>query len=331
VLAALAFELFQQAYDVYFYLPSTAEIRAAQPANMGSTRLRMRLKSRAAYTGEAPAEIVIFGDSSSYVGLIPEILERNTGMSAYNYATLMREGKISSRLMLSNLMRNPATQPKVIVLCWAPFALAGFGRPVGRIEFTYSHGNAGLLIEEFGFWTWVRSQVPTLRHQALLRSLVLDRRWPARADLDAVDQAVSSARRNKGRLSHREGHIYDGGENFKRYAARFLGSEPVSESEQQEIGAILDTASDHEIEVVAFIAPLVPESYRFYSETPRWEVISEFFPSQRSRLPGLVVLDVQDQFMENRYFSDSLHLNGRGARKLSNLVGRAIARLERSN
>jgi len=331
LLIALAFESFQQIYDVYFYLPSTAEGRIARATKAGSTRLRMRLKSRAAYMGEDPAEVVIFGDSSSYVGLIPEVLERRTGMSAYNYATLMREGKISSRLLLNNLMKDPATEPRVIVLCWTPFSLAAVGPMNRRIEFTYSHGNAGLLIEEFGFWGWVRSQIPTLRHQPFLRPLVLDREWPKREELVAIDQAVSSAKRNKGRLPYHEERIYRGAVVFKKYGARFLSKTPVSSSVERHVGAILAMARDHDIKVVAFIAPLIPESYRFYSRAPRWEVISGFFESQRSRLADLEILDVQDQFMDDRYFSDPIHLNGSGARKLSNLAGRAIARLEPSS
>ena len=120
-----------------------------------------------------------------------EVIEKKTGLSTYNYGTLMREGKLSSRLLLSNLVRNEETRPKVIVLCWVPFSLAVLASPMGHLEYTYSHGNVRLLIEEFGFWGWVRSQIPTLRHQAFLRSLARERKWPTQEDLEGVERAVA--------------------------------------------------------------------------------------------------------------------------------------------
>ena len=285
----------------------------------------MRLKSHAAYAGESRAQIAIFGDSTAYVGLVPDVLESVTGMTAYNYSTLLRDGQLSSRLLLNNLMRNPKTRPEVIVLCWVPLSLALLEPPPGRLKYTYSHGNVGLMIEEFGFWGWVQSQIPTLRHQAFLRSLVLDRDWPTDDDFQAIDRAVELARRNKGWLAHNESVVYRGNFDYRGFAARFAGKGPVIDSIDRQISAILETAREHGIKVIALMAPIVPDSQDFYSMQPRWPQISGYFASQRARLPGILVLDVQAQFMDNRYFTDPLHLNGQGARKLSKIVGEAIA------
>ncbi|MFH1877218.1 MAG: hypothetical protein ABH883_00215, partial [Candidatus Omnitrophota bacterium] len=156
------FEMGNAALDDFFYSPPF---------------YGLRINTLNEYTASPGREydILIFGDSYNARGIIPEIIEKETGLSCYNLSSYHRESMLAPYCFLKNYLKSRETPPRYIIM---GYILKTCALPKEEVEipflYDFKDGNLGVFVKEFGPVAVLQFLIPSLKHQYFFRTVLTD-------------------------------------------------------------------------------------------------------------------------------------------------------------
>lgn len=323
-LITLGIEVAQYQNEYMFYRPSKTAFLNSRDLAAGTLPLQLRFKNDTAYADTEGKDIVIVGDSTS-LGVSPEILEASTGLTAFNYGTIGPDGPLSALMILRNALNRPQKKPSFVVFCWAPPYLLDSWNPRVGMEHAYAKGNGWLLFDEFGLGGFIKAQIPTIRHQVFLKEFIAKPSDFGSKSTEAAALEVEQLMQRKGQIQIRPDHVYRNGVSDQFLITPVMKEESeIDPKLSKRFEAAIGLAQDRGATVVIVRTPMAPKHYRQFAALPKWHVLEQYCLSISQRYPGVIWMDMQPEFMETDYFTDPIHLNGVGNKRLSEMIAARI-------
>lgn len=278
---------------------------------------------RMMYAGKLRPDILIIGSSRLKMQINPEIIERETGMSAYNLAVLGSNFEDHFLVLKEFLNRGP--KPRMVLFEADVETLA----PTQRVVFRADALQPYMLVSNRVFNIFADTRLRRLAYRTL----------PSLAFRNRVFRVVA-------KLLHFEGP----GDDITEVKGAFLreGRQPdwntettwkwtiggISPERRRQFEELAQWADSQDCLVVL----MAPARYKSDNQlTPGLrEAAVEFYSDLALRHPRIAFLDyTKDERMDPRldYFYDRIHMNAQGARFFSDLLAPRLARIagERRN
>ncbi|MFO0952739.1 MAG: hypothetical protein U0835_16645 [Isosphaeraceae bacterium] len=302
-----------------------------------AARLPTRWRSRGGSAAEAAerlapgCQVLCLGDSLAKHGLVPQVLTETSGRSSCNLAAAAAPTPLTFFLLKRAL--DAGARPEAVVLDLKPSVLAGGPRFRLRdwpealragelVDLAWTSGGGGLFAElalnsllpsyrarhdvRDATRAALRGEVPRLRELNAIcwRNWTLNRGANLAHPRPSYTGAVSEAE-HRDLLSHRFG--------LHRVNVRYLHR-------------AIDLAVKRGVAVYLVLPPFAPELMKRRRETGAEAAYTEFVRSLQRAHPGVNVLDARPSGYAAGVFVDAIHLDRRGAVRLSLDVGEALAR-----
>lgn len=279
--------------------------------------LQFKLKNDLAQSGKSSFDVVIFGDSYVLLGIMPEVIEKGTGLSAFNFSTYADFSAFTSYLLLKNYLSSRAGRPTLIIAGFLPSTVTTTKEYLvenkQHVLYHYSRGNILLFAKEFGAAQAVKFLVPSLKHQDFWKLRV----WFSGRTM--VDGFIKQFYQRKGYADDRAGWVYTGAR------ARDERPDELSASLffQKYFLAFLRLARQNGVKVLYVVPALPPDIASQNVQSGRTGQYLSFLRSVQESF-GFKILDPQAILDKNDYFADEAHLNGQGARRMSEYLASVI-------
>jgi hypothetical protein len=286
-----------------------------------------RDSARAAVGREArAAELLCFGDSQVKCGLLPPVLARRAGASAFNLAVV--GGQPASSLSLFERALDAGARPRAVVVGYYP-ALLGADLRINTTKWAELLGpieSLGLLIRsrdgKLAGPLLARVALPSLRRRDDARAAVLA------ALRNAPDPGVVEARAFRRNWRVNSGaHALEPKPDFRDDARpETTGRRWKCKPENaRDVRRFLALARDRGVAVFWMMptdSPLLSAARARDGRDPAYE---RFVSGLQAEFPGMTVIDPRPSLTDPSSFSDVCHLDRRGAVALSLAAGDAIA------
>ena len=287
-----------------------------------------RQTGRAARSEAVEADLLCFGDSLGKVGMLPPVLQRETGMRAYNLAVSV--GQITAAEVLFDRVLDAGGTPKAIVIEMVPHLLAAgpeynrrhwpeLATPIEALEVA-AHARS----PDFFADTIVSIVLPSARARYEIRQAFLAMlRGGSHGYFPAIAYHWRTWRVNQGaQPSPPRGDFRGDADRWpiELYPATWS----VDPTNSAALRRILTRAESRGIAVFWAILPFSPEVQQKRESLGLDARYSEFVACVREEFKGLTVLDFRRSAYPAEVHDDPIHLNRRGAEALSVDLGRAI-------
>lgn len=282
-------------------------------------------------------ELLCFGDSLLKTGIVPRILERKTGLKAYNFAVHGAQPPATYFLLRRALAAG--AKPKAAVVEYIPNMLTGGPRDWARlwpelatpreiVELAWNARDATFLAS-----TLVARVFPSVRRRSDLRVRIVA---ALNGDSKAEDGAEVAAHLrnwevNLGAQLSPPNPSFSGVPTEKDQKDYMTTKWWCDKINRLYIERFLELARSRGITVFWLAPPISPklqaERERGGSDRAHTKFIADF----GRRFPNLIVLDGRGSGFPKSRFVDLVHLDRDGAPALSDAVGTAIAEVLRGN
>ena len=294
--------------------------------------LSWRFSAESAEIDARGCEILCLGDSLVKHGLIPSVLERDSGERTVNLSAAQ-----ASTLLTQSLLRraiNSGARPKALIVNAKPAVL------LGGPEVNARAWQEVLTLRD------VVELLRITRNPPFIASTVVGRLLPSMRSRLEIRSAIQAALRGeKDRIAAINPVLWrnwsvNGGANIASAASPFQGEVTALVREQlytdlfyvdpansQAIERILDIAAERQIPIFWVLFPLSPKLQSLRDQSGADEQHDRFLTSLASRHSAqLTVLDARRSGYPAAFFADATHLNRRGAVALSRSVAAALAK-----
>jgi hypothetical protein len=295
------------------------------------TSLTWALSGRAADRGEVVwSDVLCFGDSLLKFGLLLGVIERRTGRRAYNLG--VNAGRAPGSYFLLRRALRAGARPRAVLIDYEPNMLATpplsppglWAELAGAddcVELAWAARDPGLLARLL----LARCSL-AVRYRGEIRAAVLARlRGHDPRTGDEVPPLLRNVARNRGAMvmTHRDRAPV-------RVDPMNLGFFPDHWSchwlNRRYVRKFLDLASDHDVPVFWVITPYTPAIQDGRERRGQDAAFTRFVEAMRSRSAGVTVLDARrSRYPEPVFWDGAVHLDGRGARNLSEDVAAVLA------
>lgn len=282
---------------------------------------------RLAASGEEPFDILILGDCFLCWGVMPPIIENETGLSCYNMSAYIFQSSIGTYAILSNYLRHCASPPKYIVL---GYTIASFGRTRRQTQNqnwdSLRRGNIALFVREFGLNQLSKAlgqALPSSRHRYFFCHIVrpgflrTKRKWD-RLRLQFNEDLAA----NKGYYAPWSFRV-SGSEHWSDARAVF----EVDPFFEKYLKKVLDLAQKNDIRVLFLKATGPADWYSTHCLLGNLSKLDDYIENLGTGHP-LGVVDFQEELDDCEIYADVhagwTHLNKNGASEMSVLLAERI-------
>lgn len=327
LLLAVCFETVNAAFDDYFYAPEVG-------TTAGFDSLRMKIKNEIAQLRENQFDVVILGDCYSIHGIRPDVIQKDAGLSAFNFATHHRHSLLASYALLRHYLNSASRSPHYVIIGFHPLTFAS-GRlipaeisPVYRLGaaielpnlvdagylYDFRDGNIDLIAKEFGIPAAIKFLLPSLKHQYFFQKA---------AKTFSLSFLQPSQVREFRAYVRQEGGFYRI-PAYSTYSGSAVGSAhrllphfSVSDYSEHYLRKILDLTRQHHIPVLFVTASIPPDWYALWNESGFIGEYRLFTEALERQYANLRVIDPQPGVDQKIMYQDEIHLNQAGADALS--------------
>lgn len=287
-----------------------------------------RLSRQAAQGAQARADVLCFGDSLVKVGIVPRVLEKRLGRSAFNLALFA--GHSSSSFILLRHVIESGARPQAIVIDFHSNLLAAATKTNGpywtkisdlrdACELCWQTLDPCLVLKIAGAWL-----LPSCNGRVQIREVVLSAlRGETPLPLRSRQALARNWSVNRGafvlsKVSPRADESLLGQNLPNQWRAR-----PVN---VRYLEKLLDLAAAHQVPVFWVLPPARPEWQASREKRGFDAAFVRFIQSIERRYDNFVVVDGRHSGYEASLFIDGTHLNSGGAQSLSSGLAEVMAR-----
>lgn len=289
-----------------------------------------RVNGRAARESAPGCRVLCFGDSLVKFGLAPRALERRLGGRAYNLAVC--DGQAASTFYLLRRALAAGARPDAIVVDFVPHLLASDPRHNLRqwpelVELPELL-DLGVSTRHAGFFAALAlgTLLPSVKDRHEIRTYVAaavaGRSASRRHEIPAY---VDRWTRDAGAQLCAERPSYDGAIDAKN-RGYFPPRWSCHATNARFVRRILDLAETEGIRVYWLLPPVVPRFQERWDELGLEASYTRFLATMTDRYRNLTVIDGRHAGYGHSLFIDPLHLNERGAMRLTNDVAAVMER-----
>jgi len=286
--------------------------------------LRMKIKNRVALIGNDSFDVIVLGDSYCISGIMPAVIEKETGRSCFNFSTHGRQTILASYGMMRNYLRRCSRKPEYLVIGFLPQVCDDTRQKIEKEHLPYMYdlkeGNMTLLFAEFGWAQGIKFLIPSFKHQAFFKRLLarpFSTQLAARGEIEEFKRGVAA---DGGYYAWRPPKRRRNVPGADKTPYRFSASPFFREY----LYAILDLAASDGIRVIYVMPTKRPDWYKIREKQGVVKEYREFAEEIKSKYPGITVLDPQAELDRKDFYVNRDHLNGKGARVLSGLLAERI-------
>jgi hypothetical protein len=272
-------------------------------------------------------DLLIFGECYAYDGIVPEIIEKGTGLTTYNLSVNRGHLWLSNYVLFERYLGTAARKPRVVVLEVAPGAVAWQDFDVPILFEANVLPLLGASFDVFRAANWegrvalLTSLVcpPSVRKQYFLK----------RADWlpTLLTYDHSRYRLEMERWRAARGHYDKARDPVQAPVPRDLVLQPaerdydVNAFNSGFITRTIDLAARHEIPVVVFTPATCEALGRAWHRHGVKDRHRAWLENVRARHPNvLAIIDLMDVTLPSEFVPDSYHPNREGAIMLSRIV-----------
>ena len=292
--------------------------------------LSWRFSAAAARTEAADSQVLCLGDSLVKHGLVPSVIDQQSGYRARNLSAA-RAPTLMTYFLLRRAL-DAGARPDAIIINAKPAVL------IGGPEF-----NARYFEEILTFREWIELCQIT-RKSSLMVAMLVGRLLPSlRCRMEIRSNLLSALRGETDRFQYINRTLWrnwtiNGGANIANLdsaceekitadVARRMqtGIFHVDPMNAEGIERLLKLANERRIPVFWLLTPLTAGLQAVRDQSGSEGAYEQFVRTKQSRYPQtLTVLDAQRAAYPPGFFVDSTHLNGRGAIVLSRAVANVL-------
>jgi hypothetical protein len=292
--------------------------------------LNWRFADRSARNGAAGCDVLFLGDSLIKHGLVPSVLQRETGLRSVNLAAA-RAPTLLTYFVLRRALES-GSRPSAIVIDTKPAVL------IGGVDYNAHYWPAALSPGECLELGWIAGKgqlgvaVLTARLLPSLQS-----RLEVRSRVEQALTQTPDRIREINRVLWRNWTV-NGGANVAVMNSAYRGElspdiqdrlHPdrwyVDPANDVGLNRLLKLAGRHGIRVIWLLTPISPGLQQWRERSGSEAKYEQFVRTYCERYPTVVkVLDGRRMAREASLYVDATHLSGRGAIALSRAVGAAL-------
>ena len=322
------FETCNAIFDNYFYLTDKRT-----PPDFWFEGLRIKVKNSYSQKPDKNYEIVVLGDCYNMIGVIPKIIEKNTGLDCYNFSVFAKQTIFVSYLLFDNYLAESEKKPAYLIIGFKPETLSYTKKDIIKYYmpylFDFKEGNIFVFIKEFGIFQGIKLLFPSLKHQEVLKEFfrnplnVLER-IPGKRQLDNFIKRITT---DKGYYARRAKDFYKG--DFK--VGNSIPNFEISNFTQKYLTKILELSQKNNIKVIYLRPSMPPDVYAIYAERGIAKEYEDFVSDLKTTYEDMVDISPQDVLYNIDMYADNVHLNGKGAQILSKFLSHIINGINNKN
>ena len=309
----LSFEAANIFFDKYFRSPESESGHIVE------------LKNKLSQSSENCFDVLVLGDCFNHAGIMPIVIDSNTGFSCYNFSAFSQQTIISQYCFLKNYLDASQVKPKFIIIGFKRISLATTREQVMKRFihnfYDFKEGNIDVFLKEFGFGETVKFFLPSLEHQDFLKNFIKDLflaeiSGKREKEKNAANQVIYV---DKGFVELKgvyKGNIKEIEGIYKRFS--------VTPFFSKYLRYILDLAKENDIQVIYTISTNTPDVFKIAKKNDVVEDYENFIASFQIEYPNLTFIYPQDALNKKKLYSNQNHLNGEGALILSKLLADKI-------
>ena len=299
-------------------------------ANSASLSWRLSF-DRATDPTSTPAEIVCMGDSLVKIGVLPRVIQAETGQTAENLA--MGHAPAPATYFLLRRLLAAGHRPRAVVVDFKPSMLAGGPRfnlrewqevltPAEAVELTHHAGGLEFLVE-----ITLGQILPSYRSRWEIRESVVSALGGLIAPSYRNNRlAIRNWSINKGTHLNGSNHPFSGTITPESRRKLIIPNWECHRANKLYVEKFFKLAESHGIPVVWLIAPSSPELQALRETRGRDPAYAAFIAEAQRRHPSILVIDARHSGYPTDTFADATHLNGRGAAAFSHEIAQILAR-----
>lgn len=271
--------------------------------------------------------ILCFGDSLIKFGLSPKVIERTTGLPAYNFA--LHTGQTSTSYFMLRRSLEAGGKPSAAVFELTPHMLMS-PPEVNKMLWAELLSPAECL-DMAGIMRSPRFFASTMLAELLMS---YKERHEIRARVTAALAGISSWNSAKVPVYRRNWKVNDGAqlmidEGFPKvdptdWALKLYSKWEPDPVNVEYLGRFLALAESREVSVYWLLPPMHPEVQHATDVTGFDHAFTAFVQQVQAEHPGTIVVDGRHAGFSADLFVDGVHLNRRGASKLSSAVAEVL-------
>ena len=296
-----------------------------------SASLSWRLSfARAERSTNSPAEIVCLGDSLVKIGVLPRLIEAETGRTAENLA--MGHAPAPATYFLLRRLLEAGHRPATVVVDFKPSMLAGgprfnlrewqeILRPAEAVDLTHHAGGLAFLVE-----IALGRLLPSYRGRFEIREAIGAALGGQIAPTYRNNRfALRNWTINKGAHLNGSSHPFSGSIPPAALRKLIIPNWECHRANQIYLEKFFNLAEANGIQVVWLIAPSSPELQALRETKGRDPAYAAFIAEAQRRHPSITVIDARHANYPTAVFADATHLNGRGAATFSHELAQILA------
>lgn len=290
--------------------------------------LRMKMKNEISQKSGNTYDILALGDCYNLVGIDPNMIYEETGLTGFNFATHAMETIIAAYCMFDNYIKFNEKKPEILILGFIPRNCAVTLETIKKVNiihlYNFGKGNLDVYLKEFGWKHTVKFLIPTLKHQWIVENLILNPFSTRKPNLKKVDAFIKTVYADKGRHPWYVDDVYDkeitdlGEYNFSTVSPFF----------DRYLRRILDIAGEQGIQVIYNIPTVTPDRNRLYERYGNMKKYVTYYESLQKEYPKMVIVYPQNLLNEKTMYIDNFHLNGKGSKILNAFLSKKINELK---
>jgi len=307
------FEIFNVIFDDYFYYTPF-------------DGFRIKIKNELSQSYGNSFDILAVGDCYGIVGIMPAVMESETGLTCFNFSTHRHQTILASYCLLKNYLERCLKKPTYIIVSFLYLTMRDQESTLRQAFFyDYLKGNLGTIIKEFGIESCVKFLIPSLKHQGVLAAHTQNFSFLdfQRKELDEFRKRVIYF--DKGYYPRNSERVFKGN-NVKPILPDFS----VSPFFKKYLDKIFDLAQRNHISLI-YLVPTVPfvgeKQNKKYTDIKGY---NDYIRWLKKKYADLIILSPQDMLYQKDLYRDAVHLNERGARILSLYLSQKINKLKGS-
>lgn len=304
--------------------------RHDQPVFSTNAAMSWRFGGRQARSASAHAEVLCFGDSQVQFALLPRLIERQSGLTAYNLA-LHAAPPPASFFLFQRAIRSGA-RPRAVVVDFQAHVLGM--RPAGQARLWSEFLDVGEMLDLAG----------STRDPSLFADLLCGRLLSSYRDRHEIRAGVMGRLAGTDLTQTANLWLTPLWRNWRiNRGANIFPSNPGHDSTVEPghwlapthwtrehanllyMKRFLDLARAEQIPVFWLLPPVHPAVIADRQRRRLEPTYSEFIAAVQRQYPEVIVLDARDRGYDRTVFSDLAHLDREGASVLSHDVGDALA------
>lgn len=294
----------------------------------GAVNLILREKFRLTRRKYRNFDILIIGECYSLTGVIPQIIEKTTGFTCYNFSTHTPHTILSSYCLFKDYIESHKTKPKYVILA---FASRAYNIKITDPSYLYeaAQDNFKIYIEEFGILKATRFSLPFLRHELFFRQVIKDPGVILKLKIrkkEFIHSYIKSCEIDKGYSYWHAEQIYRDNATDSGYKKEY-DFYPSSFSLKY-LHKTMELAEQNNMKIVYLITTSPPDWYGLFNKYRHIEKRDKFIEGLKEKYRNITVLNPQDMLNEKQFYSSGHHLNKNGAILLSKFLAQEINKLK---